>query len=444
MKIHLISIGGAVMHNLALELQRQGHDITGSDDEVFEPSNTRLLNAGLLPKKMGWHAESITNDIDIVILGMHAKSDNPELIEAQKLGLNIQSFPEFVYNQSKNKTRIVVAGSHGKTSTTAMIMHILKNQNIDFDYLVGSKLEGFELMVKLSDAPYIILEGDEYLSSAIDLRPKFLWYKPHIAIITGVAWDHINVFPTFENYVEQFKLFSETILQNGSLIYYKNDEPLAHIAQDITHAKTIAYQGLNTIIGKDSVSVDFNQKLFVMKVFGEHNFQNMEAAVLACKQMGISEEESLKAMQSFVGTARRLEEVYNKNNIIIYRDFAHSPSKVKATVDAVKNRFRTQKVIAVLELHTYSSLNKDFMPLYKNTMKMADVAFVHYNEHVFEMKRMEVLDEMYVKSQFGNVEVETNIDQLWQKLHNLVDENTIFLMMSSGNFGGKDVLELVH
>ncbi|MFT5724387.1 MAG: UDP-N-acetylmuramate: L-alanyl-gamma-D-glutamyl-meso-diaminopimelate ligase [Bacteroidia bacterium] len=442
MRIHLISIGGAVMHNLALELNRNGHNVTGSDDEVFEPSKSRLTKAGLLPDKMGWDANRITVDIDRIILGMHARVDNEELLWAQALGLVIQSFPEFVAEQSQDKKRIVVAGSHGKTSTTAMIMHVLNAQGLDFDYLVGSQLEGFELMVKLSDAPLIILEGDEYLSSPIDRRPKFMWYNPHVAIITGVAWDHINVFPTWEGYCDQFKLFTETILDTGSLIYYQEDEVLQEIAASTTLKHLIPYKVLDHDLYGTQVTVKEPNKTYPMIVFGKHNLENMQSAVIACEQIGISRDDSLSALQHFTGTAKRLEKVYDANDVVIFRDFAHSPSKVKATVDAVKSTYSAFNVVAVLELHTFSSLNEDFLPLYAGSMDAADDAFVHYNTHVFEMKKMAVLEEDKVQAQFGQVTVETDIDALWNRLKVLSKPKTVFLMMSSGNFGGKDVGEL--
>ncbi len=442
MKIHLISIGGAVMHNLALELNRLGHKVTGSDDEVFEPSKSRLAKAGLLSSEIGWNADRVTKDIDRVILGMHARVDNPELLKAQELGLKIQSFPEFVYEQSADKTRVVVAGSHGKTSTTAMIMHVLRHQKIDFDYLVGSQLEGFELMVKLSDAPLIILEGDEYLSSPIDRRSKFMWYKPDIAIITGVAWDHINVFPTFEGYCQQFKKFAETIKKDGSLIYYDQDTILKDIANHISGVKLRPYKSLEYTQIDGEIQVTSDHHTYTMNVFGKHNLENMHSAVMACEDLGISRKDSLEAMQSFTGTAKRLEKMYDANGVLVYRDFAHSPSKVKATVDAVKNTFEDKKVVAVLELHTFSSLNKDFLPLYKDTMNSADVAYVHFNTHVFEMKKMEVLSTTVVGDAFGNVNVETNLDTLWNALKSEIEKNTVFLMMSSGNFGGKSLEEL--
>ncbi|MFT5513722.1 MAG: UDP-N-acetylmuramate: L-alanyl-gamma-D-glutamyl-meso-diaminopimelate ligase [Bacteroidia bacterium] len=438
MRIHLISIGGAVMHNLALELQTNGHAVTGSDDEIFEPSKGRLEKAGLLPEVMGWDAKRITPDIDRIILGMHAQKDNPELLKATEMGLVIQSFPEFVAEQSKDKTRVVVAGSHGKTTTTAMIMHVLMQQNRAFDYLVGSQLDGFELMVKLSDAPLIILEGDEYLSSPIDRRPKFMWYNPHIAIITGVAWDHINVFPTWEGYCDQFQLFTDTIIPEGSLIYYQHDV-LNKIAKRATIKHVIPYEALVHKTVDSVVTVFENNIAYPMEVFGKHNLENMHSAVHACVQLGIPRADCLSALQNFSGTAKRLEKISDANGIVIFRDFAHSPSKVKATVEAVKDTYPNHTVIAVLELHTFSSLNDSFLPLYAGSMDAADTSYVHFNTHVFEMKKMKVLEAKEVQKQFGNVTVETDINVLWDTLKTHSKPNTVFLMMSSGNFGGKDV-----
>lgn len=443
MRIHVISIGGAVMHNLALELKRNGHNVTGSDDEIFEPSKSRLAAQGLLPANMGWDANRITADIDRIILGMHARVDNPELLRAQELGLTIQSFPEFVYEQSQNKKRLVVAGSHGKTSTTAMIMHILMHQQMEFDYLVGSQLEGFDLMVKLSDAPLIILEGDEYLSSPIDRRSKFMWYKPDVAIITGIAWDHINVFPTFEGYCQQFEDFAKTVSPQGRLIYYGEDKELNKIVEKLKPANAKPYHALNYHVDNGQVIVEEGGNSFQLQIFGQHNLENMQSAIMACEELGISRAESLRALQEFKGTAKRLERIYDANDQIIFRDFAHSPSKVEATVKAVKNTFSDYQVVAVLELHTFSSLSDNFLPLYKGSMDMADVGFVHFNTHVFEMKKMKVLEASEVEKQFGNVSVETKIDALWNTLRGLSKPKTVFLMMSSGNFAGKSMMDII-
>ena len=198
MNVHLIAIGGSAMHNMAIAMHKKGFNVTGSDDEIFEPSKTRLAKLNLLPAKEGWDTNNIHKGIDAVILGMHARADNPELLKAQELGLKIYSYPEYIYEQTKDKTRIVIGGSHGKTSITAMILHVLNYHKVDCDYMVGAQLDGFDTMVKLTkEAKIAVIEGDEYLSSPIDRRPKFHLYKPNIAILSGIAWDHINVFPTF-------------------------------------------------------------------------------------------------------------------------------------------------------------------------------------------------------------------------------------------------------
>ncbi|MBI1307245.1 MAG: peptidoglycan synthetase [Bacteroidetes bacterium] len=442
MKVHLISIGGAVMHNLAMELKRLGHEVSGSDDEIFEPSKSRLASVGLLPEPMGWNADWITPELDVVILGMHARPDNPELLKAQQLGLEIQSFPEFVANHSMDKTRVVVAGSHGKTTTTAMVMHILGKQKIEFDYLVGSKLDGFELMVKLTNAPIIIIEGDEYLSSPIDRRPKFIWYKPHVAVITGIAWDHINVFPTFENYVEQFRNFIDTIEDKGSLFWFGDDEVLKELCAKNPKIKSDQY-GLPEFRQEGSKSiVKYNDTNFPMQVFGNHNLANMQAAVLIAKELGVDEMDSWQSLTTFSGTSRRLEKIRDDKQLVIYRDFAHSPSKVKATVEAVRQAHENQKVVAVLELHTFSSLQKNFLPHYRDTMKKCDNAIVCCDPHVFEMKKMEVINPDEIEDAFGNVEVVSDLKTLPEiiKKHN----PEVLLLMSSGNFGGIDWLSEMH
>jgi UDP-N-acetylmuramate: L-alanyl-gamma-D-glutamyl-meso-diaminopimelate ligase len=434
-RVHLISIGGAVMHNLALALHHMGHKVTGSDDEIFEPSKSRLQEQDLLPKKFGWDATAIDESIDMVILGMHAKADNPEMLRALELNIPCMSFPEFVAHQSKDKKRIVVGGSHGKTTTTAMIMHVLKHLNKDFDYLVGSILEGFDRMVQLSDAPLIVIEGDEYLSSALDLRPKFLWYNPHIAILTGIAWDHINVFPTFSNYCEQFHKFAATMTENDYLIYYKNDPELEKVASNFKGRK-YAYAGLEVRNLKGNWGVQYEDVFYPMAVFGDHNFQNMHSAVLALEAIGISIPDSLNALNDFKSTARRLELLYQEKQVTIYRDFAHSPSKVKATVDAVRKSFPEHELVAVLELHTFSSLNKQFLPEYKNSMSAASKAYVYFDNHVFEMKKLTPFGIPEVEEAFVDVRAFDSSSDMLAELRKANARPIIYLMMSSGNFGG--------
>ncbi len=437
MNIHILACGGAVMHNMAIALHQLGHTITGSDDEIFEPALSRLKSNHILPPEFGWFPEKITPYLDFIILGMHARADNPELAKAKNLGIKIYSFPEYIYKHAKDKTRIVVAGSHGKTTTTAMIMHVLKTLNKDFDYLVGSQLEGFDTMVKFSNAPIIVIEGDEYLTSAIDRVPKFLKYHPHYTQITGIAWDHINVFPTFENYVEQFELYIDTIDKNGALIYFDGDENLKKISEKAT-VKTIPY---NTPIyesknGKISVKKD---QSYPLSIFGEHNLQNMQGAALLCENIGISQSEFFRAIEGFTGSARRLEKVHEEKDLTIFRDFAHSPSKLKATVEAVKEQFPNSEVIAVFELHTFSSLSKNFLPYYKNTMQKADKAIVYFNPHVFEHKKMPVLNKQDVIDGFSSdIEAINETSELISKINffrsNVSNKQCVLLFMSSGNF----------
>lgn len=438
MRVHFISIGGAVMHNMALALHSMGYVVTGSDDEIFEPALSRLINKGLLPDKFGWDESRITHEIDFIILGMHARAENPELIKAKKLGLKIYSFPEYVYEHSKNKIRIVVGGSHGKTSTTAMIMHVLKNKNMDFDYLVGSQLEGFEMMVKLSHAPIIVIEGDEYLTSALDLKPKFHWYKPHTAILTGIAWDHINVFPTYPFYVEQFKIFIDSIEPNGTLIYCEEDNDLKQLATQAT-CNALPYNVPNYSIKNGTTTIHKEEKDYPLEVFGKHNLLNLQAAMMACETVGISETDFWKAVCNFTGAAKRLEKIKDTGDFKIFRDFAHSPSKLKATVKAAVEQFEGFNIVGVFELHTFSSLNADFLKEYKDSMQGLDTAIVYYNSHVFELKKMEMLSPDFVSEQFGGVSVINDSIQLKETIQLKIKGKTVLLLMSSGNFDGMDV-----
>ena len=433
-KIHFIAIGGAAMHNLALAVaSKAGYQVTGSDDEIFDPALTHLREAGLLPDEMGWHPERITKDIDAIILGMHAREDNPELVKARELGLKIYSFPEYLYEQTKDKIRIVVGGSHGKTTTTSMILYVLQRLGIEADYMVGAQIEGFERMVRLSDtAKYAVFEGDEYLTSPLDLRSKFLWYHPHIAILTGVAWDHINVFPTFPEYVETFRKFIEGVELGGSFIWYKGDENLRAIAEgarkDITCIPYDAYDG--------------NVQ---MQVFGKHNMQNLQAAMLACHCIGVSPDDFYREISSFTGASNRLEKICETETSVAYKDFAHSPSELKATINAVRERYPNKKLIACMELHTFSSLMADFLPQYKNCMAEADVAYVYFNPKVIEHKRLTPITKEEVREAFGteNVEVFTESEALQKAVSRQYSvfrhQGVALLMMSSGTFDGVDV-----
>ena len=442
MRVHFIAIGGSAMHNLAIALKRKGFEVSGSDDEIFEPSKSRLDKEGILPQSMGWSEENITNNIDAVILGMHARKDNPELLKAQALGLKIYSYPEFVYNQSKDKTRIVIGGSHGKTSITSMILHVMSELNIETDYLVGALLEGFDCMVQLTDAKYIVIEGDEYLSSPLDLKPKFHWYAPHIALISGIAWDHINVFPTFENYVEQFKIFTDKIEPNGKLIFFACDKELAKIAERTRmDIKEILYNTPSHVIENGITYIIDGDHKYPLQVFGQHNLQNILGAKLVLNQIGVKDDEFYNAITSFKGAAKRLEKIAENNQTIIYKDFAHSPSKLKATTKAVKDQFPNRQLIACMELHTFSSLKKEFLPQYENCMINADKAYVYFNPKVVEHKKLEPITPQQVKDAFAseNVEVFTDSEKLMDRIKLDDLSNSNLLLMSSGNFNGVDL-----
>lgn len=442
MRVHLIAIGGSAMHNMAIALSLKGYIITGSDDAIYEPSRSRLAKYKVLPSKLGWFPENITKDIDAVILGMHARADNPELLKAQELGLKIYSYPEYVYEQSKDKIRVVVGGSHGKTTITSMILHVLKACNKDFDYLVGAQLEGFEAMVKISDAPLMIIEGDEYLASPIDRRPKFHLYRANIGIISGIAWDHINVFPTFENYIEQFKIFLNTITPGGVIIYNSEDEQVRSVVENSSASLTkIGYSEPQSTTEKGITSLKVNAELIPLSVFGRHNLQNLEAAHCACKQLNISDSDFYQAMSSFKGAAKRLELLGKNENTSVYKDFAHSPSKLKATLTAVKAQFPDRELVAVMELHTFSSLDKKFLDEYKDCMNTADTAVVFINRRTFEQKNMEPYTEYEVKKAFNNDKLIffNNSEILVEFLSYINYKGKNLLLMSSGDFGGVDL-----
>ncbi len=440
MKIHLIAVGGSVMHNLAIDLYQNGHFVTGSDDQIYNPSKKRLEQYGLLPEKMGWDPARITEDLDLVILGMHAREDNPELIKAKESGIPILSFPAFIYQQSREARRIVVAGSHGKTTVTSMIMHVLNFLDYDFDYLVGAQLDGFERMVRLSGAPYIIIEGDEYLSSKLDPRPKFLHYKPHLAVITGIAWDHINVFPTFENYIEQFSLFIDQLEPGGSLVWFEDDPELLKIME----TKEPAFQSIpyttppfRTKDNRDYLIASSGEKI-PLQVFGKHNMQNLHAARLICREIGITEHEFHRAIQEFKGAARRLQLVREQEDSAVYLDFAHAPSKVKATVNAVRSLYPERYLVACLELHTFSSLNETFLPQYRHALHEADQAIVYYSAHTLQSKKMVPIDLKKLAAYFDhpNLRVIQTPEVLQKTLENTDWSNKNLLMMSSGRFDG--------
>ncbi len=428
-KIHFIAIGGAIMHNLALELLAQGHSVTGSDDEIFDPALSRLIAACIAPEKMGWYPEKLDSSMDIVILGMHARIDNPELLKAKELGLTIMSFPQYVAEHSKNKTRVVIAGSHGKTTSTAMLMHMLEHDHIKFDYVVGSQIAGYERMVKLSDAPIIIIEGDEYLSSPLDLRSKFLHYKPHFAMVTGIAWDHINVFPTFESYKQTFHEFLNTV--EKKCFFFEDDELFGEFQKG--RSNVVPYKAHAWSVLNDGVAVSYNNSNIYLPFFGEHNVQNATGAVSLAVQLGMEERDAWEALANFPGTARRLELMGEAQNLKVFRDFAHAPSKVKATVNAVTNQFPDCKTIAILELHTFSSLNPEFMAQYANTMDATEHAMVLFNPHVFEQKKMEIPTKEIVQSRTG-VKAFDNFKDLSEFVDELMlgEERKVLLLMSSG------------
>lgn len=441
MRVHFIAIGGAAMHNLAIALKQNGNQVSGSDDQIFDPSKGRLEKHGLLPKKMGWYPEQITTELDAIILGMHARPENPELLRAQEIGVKVYSYPEFIFEQAKEKTRVVIAGSHGKTTITSMILHVLKNLNKDFDYLVGAQIEGFETMVKLSSAPIIVLEGDEYLSSPIDRRPKFHLYHPQIALISGIAWDHINVFPTWENYLDQFQIFIGQ-LKDGELVFCEND---IHLNELVLKAqpelKKTAYTTPDYSItdGVTSVSIDGTE--YQLHIFGEHNLQNMNGALNVCLKIGISTAQFMEAIVDFTGAARRLEEITRNDLTVVYKDFAHSPSKLEATTKAVKAQWSERQLVACMELHTFSSLTKEFLAEYDKTMHAADIPVVFYQEETIAHKRLDPISVEEVKQAFGREDliVFTNTDELKLFLSQMNLKSKNLLMMSSGNFGGMDV-----
>lgn len=446
MNVHFIAIGGSVMHNLAIALSLKGYTVTGSDDEVFEPAKSSLRKYGLLPPSLGWDENKITSSLDAIVLGMHARADNPELLKAKKLGIKIYSFPEFLYEQSKHKTRVVIGGSHGKTTITAMILHMLKKNGVDFDYMVGAKLQGFDIMVRLSEsAPVMIFEGDEYPDSAINKTPKFHLYHPDIALISGIAWDHINVFPTFENYVAQFKIFVDLIPQSGLLIFNSEDEEVMHIASSTNPAlQKIPYATPDFTIEAGLTYLKRNDESIPLKIFGRHNLQNMMGAIEVCKALGISETDCLDAIRDFTGAARRLELLDQTTTSAVFKDFAHSPSKLKATIAAVNEQYPKRTLVACMELHTYSSLNKSFLTEYRNSLKDAAVKIIFYDAHTFEIKKLDPLTPDLIREAFNDdsIIIFTDKRSLHQFLVSQSWKQANLLLMSSGNFGGLDLKEL--
>ena len=440
MNVHFIAIGGAAMHNLALALQHKGYTVTGSDDEINEPSRSRLDKAGLLPTAEGWFPEKIHTGLNAVILGMHARADNPELIRARELGVPVYSYPEYLYEQSRSKRRFVIGGSHGKTSITAMVLHVLNACNVDCDYMVGSQLEGFERMVKLTEeAPIIVLEGDEYLSSPIDRRPKFHLYQADVALLSGIAWDHVNVFPTFENYVEQFRIFINRIPKDGILVYCSADPEVQRLANEpspVQHKIPYAVPAYRIDDGVTRLLTDRGE--FPLQVFGKHNLMNIEGARLLCREAGVSDDQFYTSIRSFKGAARRLELVKREPGKVVYRDFAHSPSKLKATIGAVREQFSGWNLIACMELHTFSSLNAQFLEEYNGSMEEADMPFVYFNPHTIAHKKLEPITEAQICRAFGTDRLQAFSDpaSLLSAVQSSISDKTVILMMSSGTFDG--------
>ena len=446
MNIHFIAIGGSAMHNLAIALHNKGYQVTGSDDTIHDPSKSRLEKKGLLPKEFGWFPEKITEQLDVIILGMHAKKDNPELLQAQEMGLKIYSYPEFLYEQSKDKTRVVIGGSHGKTTITSMILHVLDYNDMEVDYMVGAQLEGFETMVHLTkENEFIVLEGDEYLSSPIDRRPKFHLYKPNIALLSGIAWDHINVFPTFEGYVNQFRIFTDSLTDGGIMVYNEEDAILKEVVESSMHSiKKYEYSTPVYQIEDGVTYIDTPDGLMPLEIFGDHNLQNLAGAKWVCQHMGIDEEDFYEAIASFKGASKRLEKIAESSETVIYKDFAHSPSKVKATTEAVKKQYAQRDVIACLELHTYSSLNAEFLAEYNGALDKADKAVVFYSPHAVKIKQLDSVSEQQISNAFqrDDLIIFTNPTEFKEFLFSQNLDQSAVVLMSSGNYGGLDFEEI--
>jgi UDP-N-acetylmuramate: L-alanyl-gamma-D-glutamyl-meso-diaminopimelate ligase len=444
-RVHFIAIGGSAMHNLAIALHRKGYNVSGSDDEIFDPARSRLESFGLLPEKLGWFPDKLDTNINSIILGMHAHADNPELARAKELGLKIYSYPEFLYEQSKDKLRVVIGGSHGKTTITAMILHVLQHCGVDCDYMVGAKLEGFDVMVRLTeDAGIMVFEGDEYLTSALDLRPKFHLYRPDIALVSGIAWDHMNVFPTFDNYIDQFRIFMGMIPDSGTLVYCNEDAVVQEVALSAEgKMKKLPYSiPVHKVI--DGITIlETKEGDFPLKVFGNHNLMNIEGARLVCAQLNINDFDFYKAISSFKGAMNRLELIAQKTGFNAYRDFAHAPSKLKATLCAVKEQFPERKLLACFELHTYSSLNKEFLDQYNGCMDMADIAVVYFSPHALELKKLPMLLDEDIKRSFEKpgLHVFSDTKNFQGFIRSQIGSDTNLLLMSSGNFDGLQVKE---
>lgn len=446
MNLHFIAIGGSAMHNLALALHQKGYKVTGSDDAIFEPSKSKLEKEGLLPVKIGWFPEKISTNLDAIILGMHAKSDNPELLKATELGIKIYSYPEFLFEQSKNKTRVVIGGSHGKTTITSMILHVLHYNGKEIDFMVGAQLEGFNNMVHLTEEnDFILLEGDEYLSSPIDRRPKFHLYKPNIALLSGIAWDHINVFPTYENYVEQFDVFVDSIVSGGILVYNEEDPELVRIAENtVNQIRKHSYRTPEYSIEDGITVLSTPEGELPIELFGAHNLNNLAGAKWICQHMGVDEDDFYEAISTFKGASKRLEKIVDVKNTLVFKDFAHSPSKVTATTNAVKAQYPNKTVVACLELHTYSSLTPEFLKQYKSSLDSADKAIVFFSPEALQLKKLPPISQEQIFEAFGNSDllIFTNSEDFKLHLKNMEYSNKVLLLMSSGNYGGLDFNEI--
>jgi UDP-N-acetylmuramate: L-alanyl-gamma-D-glutamyl-meso-diaminopimelate ligase len=442
MKIHFIAIGGSAMHNLAIALHQKGYQVSGSDDTIHNPSKSRLEKHGLLPNEFGWFPEKIASELEVIILGMHAKKDNVELLKAQELGLKIYSYPEFLYEQSKNKTRVVIGGSHGKTTITSMILHVLSYHEKEVDYMVGAQLEGFETMVHLTEEnDFIVLEGDEYLSSPIDRRPKFHLYKPNIALLSGIAWDHINVFPTFENYTDQFRIFTDSMVSGGSMVYNEEDVVVKEVVENSeNHIKKYSYGTPAHYIENGITFLETSEGNLPLEIFGKHNLQNLAGAKWICQHMGVDEDDFYEAIANFKGASKRLEKIAENRSTVIFKDFAHSPSKVEATTKALKNQYSNRIVLACLELHTYSSLNAEFLAEYKGALDFADKAVVFYSPHAVKIKQLEEVTQQQIAQAFEREDliIYTNPEAFKNFMFNENLKDTAVVLMSSGNYGGLD------
>ena len=446
MNIHFIAIGGSAMHNLAIALHQKGDQVSGSDDTIHDPSKSRLEKYGLLPKEFGWYPEKISADLEVIILGMHAKKDNPELLRAQELGLKIYSYPEFLFEQSKDKTRVVIGGSHGKTTITSMILHVLNYHEKEVDYMVGAQLDGFETMVHLTNEnDFIVLEGDEYLSSPIDMRPKFHLYKPNIALLSGIAWDHINVFPTFDNYIEQFEIFTDSMVHGGSMVYNIEDAHVKDVVESSeNHIKKYPYKTPEHFIENGITYLETAEGYLPLEIFGKHNLENLAGAKWICQHMGVDEDDFYEAIAGFSGASKRLEKIVENQSTVIFKDFAHSPSKVAATTKAVKEQYAERTVLACLELHTYSSLNAEFLAEYKGALDFADKAVVFYSPHAVKIKQLEEVTAQQIANAFqrDDLIIYTNPQEFKDFLFSQNLEKSAVVLMSSGNYGGLDFEEV--